>query len=86
MKSIWETTVENNTIRIENNWFSGEKLFVNEELQDLKQNLFASDLEGQLYTSTNEKKTIKVRLLQNLFSIGCVCFVNDKQIALKQIK
>ena len=40
MKSIWEATVGNDVIRIENNWFSGEKLFVNNQLQDFQVNYF----------------------------------------------
>lgn len=86
MKSIWEANFENNVIRIENNWLSGERLFVNDQLQDLKQNLFTSELQGHLFTATKEKLNIKVRLLQNLLSIGCICFIDDKQIPLKQIK
>ncbi len=65
MKSIWETTVENNVIRIENNWFSGEKLFVNDKLQDYQINYFSAPiLTGHLINSKDEKLNIKVNILQ----------------------
>ncbi|CAM3382267.1 hypothetical protein [Empedobacter stercoris] len=86
MKSIWEAAFENNVIRIENNWFSGEKLVVNGQLQDLKENLFTSELEGHLFTMTKEKLKIKVRLFSDFFRINCILFVDNEQVVLKQIK
>ena len=56
MKSIWETTVENNVIRIENTWFSGDTLFVNDKLQDYQINYFSAPiLTGHLINSKDEK-------------------------------
>ncbi|MDM1040527.1 hypothetical protein ACTS91_08490 [Empedobacter falsenii] len=87
MKSIWETTVENNVIRIENNWFSGEKLFVNDKLQDYQINYFSAPiLTGHLINSKDEKLNIKVNILQEFFGVNCILFIDDEQVALKKIK
>jgi hypothetical protein len=34
MKSEWILKYDDNEIKVTNSWFSGEKLFVNNELQD----------------------------------------------------
>jgi hypothetical protein len=34
MKSEWIAKYEETTIKITNSWFSGEKLYLNDELQD----------------------------------------------------
>ncbi len=87
MKSIWEATFENNVIRIENNWFSGEKLFVNDKLQDYQINYFSTPiLTGLLKNSNNEKFQIKVNILQEFFGVNCILFIDDEQIALKKVK
>ena len=87
MKSIWEATVENNVIRIENNWFSGEKLFVNDKLQDYQINYFSAPiLTGHLINSKDEKLNIKVNILQEFFGVNCILFIDDEQVALKKIK
>ncbi|WP_282629844.1 hypothetical protein [Empedobacter sedimenti] len=87
MKSIWEATFENNVIRIENNWFSGEKLFVNDKLQDYQINYFSTPiLTGHLKNSNNEKFQIKVNILQEFFGVNCILFIDDEQIALKKVK
>ncbi|MDM1299135.1 hypothetical protein HXZ94_11595 [Empedobacter falsenii] len=87
MKSIWETTVENNVIRIENNWFSGEKLFVNDKLQDYQINYFSAPiLTGHLKNSKDEKLNIKVNILQEFFGVNCILFIDDEQVALKKVK
>ena len=87
MKSIWEATFENNVIRIENNWFSGERLFVNDKLQDYQINYFSAPiLTGHLHNSKNEKLQIKVNILQEFFRLDCILFINDEQVALKKVK
>ncbi|MGV0922955.1 hypothetical protein [Empedobacter tilapiae] len=87
MKSIWEATFENNVIRIENNWFSGEKLFVNDKLQDYQINYFSTPiLTGHLKNSKDEKLNIKVNILQEFFGVNCILFIADEQVALKKIK
>lgn len=87
MKSIWEATFENNVIRIENNWFSGEKLFVNDKLQDYQINYFSTPiLTGHLKNSKDEKLNIKVNILQEFFGVNCILFIADEQVALKKVK
>ncbi len=87
MKSIWEATFENNVIRIENTWFSGEKLFVNGELQDFQINYLSSPkLTGHFINSREEKISIKANLLQEFWKINCRLFIDDKPISLKKLK
>lgn len=85
MKSTWKTKYENNDIKIINTWFSGEKLFVNDILQDEKTSLFSSDLSGHVLNSKNEKEYIKVNLF-GWFKIDCKLFINDKKIEVTQEK
>jgi len=40
MRSIWIANYEENEIRIENSWVRGEKLFVNNKLQDERLSFF----------------------------------------------
>ena len=85
MKSIWTTTYENQEIRIENTWFSGERLFVNGVLQDEKASLFSSDLTGHIINSKNEIENIKLNL-GGFLKIECRLFINDKKIEVVQTK
>lgn len=85
MKSIWTTKYENNTIKVTNDWFAGEKLFVNDILQDKKVSLFSSNLTGHLVNSKNEKEFIKVNLFGWL-KINCYLFVDDRLIEAKKEK
>lgn len=85
MKSTWTARYENNDIKIINTWFSGEKLFVNDILQDEKTSLFSSDLSGHVLNSKNEKEYIKVNLF-GWFKIDCKLFINDKKIEVTQEK
>ena len=62
MKSTWTTNYKNNEIRVENTWFKGERLFVNDTLQDEKFGIFSSDLTGHIINTKNEKESIKVNL------------------------
>lgn len=49
MKSEWIADFEENKILISNSWFSGEKLFVNDELQDEQISFLPScNLTGEL--------------------------------------
>lgn len=87
MKSIWEANFENNVIRVENYWFSGERLFVNDKLQDYQTNYFSTPiLTGHLYNSKNERLKIKVNILQEFLSVNCILFIDDEQVALKKVK
>ena len=58
MKSTWTTNYKNNEIRVENTWFKGERLFVNDTLQDEKFGIFSSDLTGHIINTKNEKESI----------------------------
>ncbi len=85
MKSIWITTYAGNEIRIENSWFGGEKLYVNNKLQDRQINFFTASLTGHLFDK-NEKKPIKAHIFSEYLSIKCNLFVDDNLVELKQIK
>lgn len=85
MKSTWIANYGNNSIRVENNWFTGEKLFVNDQLQDSRMNFFTADLSGHLFNENGNRENIKVNL-SGWFSVGCRLFVNDRKIEAKQIK
>ena len=86
MKSIWEATVGNDVIRIENNWFSGEKLFVNNQLQDFQVNYFNHPILTGHIKNNQERIAIKANLQQGLFGVSCILFIDDEQVALKKIK
>ena len=71
----WEIKYSGNIIRVENRW-DGEKLFVNDELQDKQVGLAGrSRLWGEL--PTGEK--IKVSL-GGIFRMHCLIFVNNKLV------
>ena len=83
MKSIWTTNYENNEIKVENSWFSGERLYVNGNLQDEKTNLISSNLTGHLINTKNERENIKANLF-GWFKIDCKLFINDKKIEINK--
>ena len=86
MKSIWEANVENTVIRVENNWFSGEKLFINNELQDSQVNYFSMPrLSGHFKNEKGERILIKANIIQGFFRIDCIVFVDDKQEKKKKV-
>lgn len=86
MKSIWTTNFESNTIMVENTWFSGEKLYVNGQLQDFQKNYFSSPvLTGHVKSNEGEKLAIKANLVVNTFSIDCLLFIDDKQVELTKV-
>jgi len=81
MATTWTANYEGNEIRIENSSFLGEKLFVNNKLQDEKWSLFSSDLTGHLVSNDGERKPIKVNLGSWMwFTIGCRLFVDDEKV------
>ncbi|MDO5614916.1 MAG: hypothetical protein Q4G16_01910 [Cruoricaptor ignavus] len=85
MKSIWLAEYGNNKIRVENYWFKGEKLYVNDELQHETLSFFTTNLTGHITNDKGEKEGIKVNL-SGWFSIGCRLFIDDKKVATKQIE
>ena len=84
MKTIWKANYANNEIKVINDWFNGEKLFVNGKLQDEKLNFFTSDLSGHLSNEKGITENIKVNL-SGWFSIGCRLFVNDTKITMQKV-
>ena len=85
MKSIWIATYEGNEIRIENSWFRGEKLFVNNKLQDERISFFSSNLTGHLVSKDGQKLSIKANL-SGWFTIGCRLFIDDERIEVAKTK
>lgn len=87
MKTIWTAHYEGNLISIENNWFSGEKLFVNGKLQDYQVNYFSTPiLTGHLIDHSGQRLGIKVNLIQSFFSVKAILFIDDSEIALEKIR
>jgi hypothetical protein len=85
MKSIWTTTYDSKEIKVENRWFGGERLFVDEQLQHHTYGIFSSKLNGHLFSKTGEKLKIKV-ILGGFFKVGCTLFINDEKIEMAQIE
>ena len=85
MKSEWTGKYENSEIKVVNTWFDGEKLFVNNELQDERFGLFGSDLTGHVINDKGERKNIKVNI-GGALTISCRVFIDDKKMTLKKIK
>ncbi|PIC99630.1 MULTISPECIES: hypothetical protein [unclassified Sporosarcina] len=77
MKKVFEAIYEGHRIQVENRWFSGEKLYVDGELQD--ENLgvaFRGTLNGRIRNKGNGSKSIKVAL-GGFFSVHCKVFVDN---------
>ncbi len=85
MKSTWTAIYENNKITIENTWFNGERLYVNDVLQDDATNIFSAVLTGHLINAKGEKESIKANL-GGFLGIDCKLFVNDKLVAVTKEK
>jgi len=79
----WTANYDGNVIRIENLGFSGEKLFVNNKLQDEKVSIFGADLTGHVVSNDGERKPIKVNL-GGWFTISCRLFVDDEKIEVRK--
>lgn len=76
----WNTTHKGHQIRIENGWFSGERLFIDGELQD-EQIGYAlrSRLYGTIRDENAPNEAVKVSI-GGWFTMGCRVFVGDKLI------
>jgi hypothetical protein len=86
MKSEWIANSDDNTIRITNNWFTGEKLFVNNELQYEQLNLITpSQMTGKLTAKNGEQLNIKTNI-SGFATTSCRLFVDNKKIELQQTK
>lgn len=86
MKSEWIAKYEETEIKITNNWLSGEKLYVNNELQDEQLNFITpSNMTGNLVNKQGEKLNIKTNI-SGLFSVSCRLFIDNRKVELKQTK
>lgn len=86
MKSEWIAKYEETEIKITNNWFSGEKLYVNNELQDEQLSFITpSNMTGNLITKEGQKLNIKTNIL-GFFFVSCRLFIDNQKIVLKQTK
>ena len=74
MVKKWVYEYGQNTIIIENRWFSGEKMYVNGELHDESKGIkLSGTLRGKLESGEEIKATIG-----GTFSIGCSLFIDYK--------
>jgi hypothetical protein len=74
MAKQWVYKYGQNTITVENTWFSGEKLYVNGALQDESRGLkLSGSLRGKLDTGEEIKAT-----LGGTFTVGCSLFIDNK--------
>ena len=86
MKSEWIANYEETQIKITNSWFSGEKLYVNNELQDEQLSFITpSNMTGNLVTKKGEKLNIKTNI-SGFFSVSCRLFIDNKKVVLIQTK
>jgi len=85
MNSEWIADYDGNKIRVTNSWITGEKLFVNDELQDEQLNFTASNLTGNVRNINGEKVLIKTNI-SGFFTSNCRLFIDDKKIKLQQTK
>ncbi|MBD8033124.1 MULTISPECIES: hypothetical protein [Solibacillus] len=83
MKSTFEVMHDGHHIQVENSWFSGEKLYVDGQLQDENLGIgLRCKLYGELKSNV-DKKIIKVAL-GGTFKIKCSIFVENTLIYPKQ--
>ena len=86
MKSEWNTKYEESEIKIINSWFSGEKLYINNQLQDEQLNFITpSNMTGNLINKQGEKLNVKANL-SGFFTVSCRLFIDNKKIELKQTR
>lgn len=79
MKKTFEVMYNGHHILVENNWFTGEKLYVDGQLQDENLGLgLRAILNGEL-KSNEDRKSIKVAM-GGFFKISCRIFVDNNLI------
>lgn len=79
MKKVFEARYNEHEIIVENRWFTGERLYVDGNLQDENLGLgFRATLYGQIRTE-DRPKIIKVTVGGN-FQINCKIFVDNEVI------
>ncbi|RNF38827.1 hypothetical protein [Planococcus salinus] len=80
MAKVWEAVYEGRAIRVENSWFGGEKLFVDDRLVDEQVGLrFSSRLFGTVKDSEGQEKGIKVSI-GSVINVHCSIFVDDRLV------
>jgi hypothetical protein len=86
MKSEWIAKYDDNQIKVTNSWFGGEKLYVNNELQDEQLNFITpSNMSGSLVDKNGLKLNIKTNL-SGFFIVSCRLFIENKKVELMQTK
>jgi hypothetical protein len=86
MNSEWIVKYDDNEIKVVNSWFSGEKLFVNNELQDEQLNFITpSNMTGSLTDKNGVKLNIKTNI-SGFFTASCRLFIDNKKVELRQTK
>ena len=76
----WNIKHKGHEIRVENGWFSGERLIVDGETQDGRRGFgVRSQLCGRIRGGNGEGEPIRVSL-GGWFTIGCHVFVDDRLI------
>ncbi len=78
---IWTATYKSNKIKVVNNWFAGQKLYVNGELQDQTFGALGNArLTGRLIDAKGYRNTLKVSLHRGILKTKCLLFVNSEEI------
>jgi hypothetical protein len=86
MKSEWITKYNDNEIKVTNSWFKGEKLYVNNKLQDEQLSFITpSNMTGNLLGKNEEKLNIKVNI-SGFFTVSCRLFIDNNKVELKKTK
>ena len=86
MKSEWITKYLETNIKITNNWFSGEKLHVNNELQDEQLN-FITPTNWSSYLNYKQGQNLNIKTnISGFFTVSGRLFIDNKKVELKQTK
>ena len=76
----WNIRYKGHDIRVENGWFSGERLIVDGEMQDARRGFgFRSQLSGRIRGGDGVGEPIRASL-GGWLVIGCDLFVDDRAI------
>ena len=80
MLKIWEVNYKGHKVRVENTWFSGERLFVDNELQDEEVGYgVRTRLFGRIKDGDGAGEKIKVSIGAWLCA-ECRVFIDDKLV------
>ena len=86
MKSEWITKYEETNIKITNNWFSGEKLYINSELQNEQLN-FITPTNWSSYLNYKQGQNLNIKTnISKFFTVSGRLFIENKKVELKQTK